>query len=249
MIKAIIVDDEKAARDVLFTLIERYCPQVTVVQMCSDVPSAVLAINQHEPDLVFLDIEMPNYSGFELFAFFKEINFQVIFATAYNQYAIKAFEVSAIDYLLKPIDIEKLELAVAKVLSNRSTQPVKEKLEQLEINLSGQHISRIALPVSDGLVFVAIDTIIALEADGAYTNISIRNAKKMCISKNIRYFESLLGELPSFFRVHRSALVNINCVEKYSRNESVLHMGNKQIVKVARAKKNDFENYIANYKL
>lgn len=178
MIKAIIVDDEKAARDVLFTLIERYCPQVTVVQMCSDVPSAVLAINQHEPDLVFLDIEMPNYSGFELFAFFKEINFQVIFATAYNQYAIKAFEVSAIDYLLKPIDIEKLELAVAKVLSNRSTQPVKEKLEQLEINLSGQHISRIALPVSDGLVFVAIDTIIALEADGAYTNISIRNAKK-----------------------------------------------------------------------
>jgi two-component system LytT family response regulator len=249
MIKAIIVDDEQAARDVLSTLIDRYCPQVKVLQTCSDVPSAVLAINKHQPDLVFLDIEMPNYSGFELFAFFKEVNFQVIFATAYNQYAIKAFEVSAVDYLLKPIDIEKLEASVAKVSLNKSPKSVQKQIEHLEINMSGQQISRIALPVSDGLIFVAIDTIIALEADGAYTNVSLKDAKNLYISKNIRYFESLLGEMPSFFRVHRSSLVNINFIEKYSRNESVLFMENQQIIKVARAKKAEFENYIANYKV
>lgn len=181
--------------------------------------------------------------------FFKEVNFQVIFATAYNQYAIKAFEVSAVDYLLKPIDIEKLEASVAKVSINKSPKSVQEQIEHLEINMSGQQISRIALPVSDGLIFVAIDSIIALEADGAYPNVSLKYAKKLYISKNIRYFESLLGEMPSFFRVHRSSLVNINFIEKYSRNESVLFIENQQIIKVTRAKKAEFENYIANYKV
>jgi two-component system, LytTR family, response regulator len=247
--KAIIVDDEQRARDVLSQMLKEFCPDVNVVDLCKDVPSAVISINKHQPDVVFLDIEMPGYSGFQLFSFFQEINFEVIFATAYNQYAIKAFEVSAIDYLLKPIDIDKLEAAVEKVRNSMGNNNVQNRLDNLQVNMENKTISRVALPVSDGLVFIEIDTILAVVADGAYTTVSLSSGKQLFISKNIRYFDDLLGDFKQFFRVHRSSIANINCVERYSRNESVLVMDNNDVIKVARGKKIEFEEYIADYKL
>jgi len=247
--KAIIVDDEQRARDVLKKLISEFCPDVEVMECCRDVPSAVIAINKHQPDVVFLDIEMPNYSGFELFSFFQEVNFQVIFATAYSQYALKAFEVSAIDYLLKPIDIDKLEAAVQKVREFQGKKELSKRLDTLKTNMSAKKISRIALPISEGLTFIEIDDIIMLEADGAYTNIGLKNGKKMLISKKIKFFEEVLSDHTQFYRVHRSSIANINCIEHYSRNESFLRMDNQAIVKIARNKKLAFEEYITSYKL
>lgn len=247
--KAVIVDDEQRARDVLKNLLTEFCNDVEVMECCHDVPSAVIAINKHQPDVVFLDIEMPNYSGFELFSFFQEINFHVVFATAYSQYAIKAFEVSAIDYLLKPIDIDKLEVAVEKVRNLKENKTLNKRLDTLQTNISNSKISRVALPITEGLVFIEVEDIVSLEADGSYTSVSLNNGKKMLICKKLKYFDQLLDDTLQFFRVHRSSIVNINYIEHYSRNDSFLRMDNKSIVKIARNKKIAFEEYINSHKL
>src|SRR3989338_4013155 len=116
-LKAILIDDEESARNVLSNLMARFCPEVNILQTCANVTEAIDAINTHQPDVVFLDIEMPNYSGFELVNFFEKVNFEIVFVTAYDKYAIKAFEVSAVDYLLKPIEIDRLKQAVERLIT------------------------------------------------------------------------------------------------------------------------------------
>lgn len=151
MISAIIIDDEVRARSVLRNLIEQFYPEVEIVSECSD---AVVKINKHKPDVVFCDIEMPNYSGLELVSFFEEINFEIIFATGYSEYAIQAFEVSAVEYLLKPIRIEKLEIAIEKLKLKLEQTNMGKRIEVLKENLTENTIQKIALPVMDGLIFV-----------------------------------------------------------------------------------------------
>lgn len=171
MLKALIIDDEQRSRELLKTLVTDYCPDVEVSGMADDVPSGVKAIHKLQPDIVFLDIEMPGYSGFQLLDFFEEVDFEIIFTTAYREYAFRAFQVSAIDYLLKPIEIEQLQKAVTKVLEQRKPQYMRERLETLRSNLRDEQISRLALPISDGLLFVDVEDIILLEADRAYTTL------------------------------------------------------------------------------
>ena len=245
--KAIIVDDEQRAQAVMENLLTEFCPDVTIMACCGDVPTAISAIQQHEPDVVFLDIEMPNYSGFELFSFFEEINFQVIFATAYSEYAIRAFEVAALDYLLKPIDIDKLEAAVAKARQLQGGMAMKKQLELLEKSLKSKQISRLALPISEGLVIINVDDIISLEADGSYTIISLKNRSDLLISKKLKYFEDLLVNCPQFFRIHRSRIVNLKAIENYNSKEALLYMTNQSTIKIARNKKQLFEDYINSY--
>jgi two-component system LytT family response regulator len=210
---------------------------VQVVADCADVPSAVIAINQHRPDVVFLDIEMPKYSGLELFSFFREVDFGVIFVTAYSEFAIRAFELNAIDYLLKPVDGEKLKNAVSKLERRNS-----ERFTALQEGYARQEFHRIALPVSDGLLFVEVAHIMLLEADGAYTRVWLADGSKLLVSKRLLFFEQVLADRESFLRVHRTYVVNFNHVSRYSKAESLLVMDNQMSIPVPKERKVQIED-------
>ena len=244
MIKAIIIDDEERARRVLERLLLDYCEGVEVIATCSNVPAAVLKINELNPDVVFCDIEMPDFSGLKLLSFFKEITFELIFATGYSEYAIQAFEMSAIDYLLKPIQIEKLEIAIQRVKGKLAQTTMHDRLEVLKENLKIGEISKIALPVSDGLTFIDVENLSLLEADGSYTKVWLKDGSNLLVSKKLKFFEQLLEKKRIFFRVHRSSLININSIKKYSKAESYLLLDNNKSIKIARDKKSEFEEYI-----
>lgn len=248
MLRAIIIDDEVRAQRVLTNLLKKFCPTVEVLDVCSNVPDAVIAINKYAPDVVFTDIEMPDYSGFELISFFKEVNFEIVFTTGYNEYALKAFEVSAVDYLLKPIQIEQLEKTVAK-LEKLKQASMQQRLDILSENLQTAEINKIALPSLDGLIFVAVDTIIYLEADGAYTKVHLKESKSIHVSKKLKYFEILLENRNQFYRVHRSTIININAIVKYTKADNSISLDNGATVGISRDKKTAFELHIKSIRL
>jgi two-component system LytT family response regulator len=241
-IRAIIIDDEEPARDTLASFVETFCTDVTVLAKCSNVPEGVLAINKLNPDLVFLDVEMPEYNGFELFDFIKQVNFDVIFVTAYSEYAVRAFEVSAIDYLLKPIQIESLRAAVEKVKEKKKNVALQQRVELLKDSLNGNEIRKIAIPMNDGLLFIDVSEIMLLEADGSYCHVVLKNGTKVLVSKKLKFFEDLLRNRTPFFRAHRSFIINLNYIKKYLRGESTIEMDNGDNLTLARERKQDFEN-------
>ena len=249
MIKALIIDDEIRAQRVLKSLLQEYIDDVEVIACCSDVPSAVPKINELNPDVVFCDIEMPNYTGLELLSFFQKVNFELIFATGYSEFAIQAFELSAVDYLLKPIQIEKLEAAIQKLKLKLERHSMADRLEVLKHNVQEQAIKKIALPMSDGLIFIDVQDIVLCEADGAYTKVWLADKPDILISKKLRFFENILESRNQFFRTHRSYILNINYIKKYMRAEGSIVMDNDQIVKVARDRKSKFEEHIEHIRL
>lgn len=248
-IKAIIIDDEERARNTLSSLLLEYCKDVQVIDMSSNVPDGVISIQKHKPDVVFLDIEMPEYNGFELLDFFNEINFNIVFVTAYSQYAIRAFEVSATDYLLKPVDIDALQKAIEKIKDKQSQTAIQKRLELLKENFTSEEIKKIALPMSDGLLFIEVKDIILLEADGAYTNVFLNNGSKILVSKKLKFFEDALNNRPQFFRPHRSHLINISYIKKYIKGENEIIMDNQYSVSLSRDLKQNFESLLKEYKL
>jgi two-component system LytT family response regulator len=211
--KAIIVDDELNARLALRGILEENFPRVTILDECQNVPEAVISINKNKPEIVFLDISMPGYSGLELFDFFEdEVNFKVIFVTAYNEYAINAFEKSAIDYILKPVRITALERALKKAEESNN------KLDLLRENLEETGKKKVALSTGDGLIFLVLDDILYLKADGSYTHFMTRDGKKITVSKKISEFEKL-EKMGPFLRIHRSQMINYNCVKKILKQD------------------------------
>lgn len=242
--KAVIVDDEDRARRSLITLLTTHCPQVTVVEQCANVPKAVLAIKQHQPDVVFLDIDMPEFSGFELLNFFDTVNFEIVFVTAHSEYAIQAFEYSAVDYLLKPVQVAKLKSSIEKVSERLSNQNMKQRLEILQQNFQTDEFCKIAVPVSDGLLFLEISSITQLAAEGAYTHIYLSDGSKLLVSKKLKFFEDILHKRKSFFRIHRSHLINLNFITKYNRLESYIEMDSGISLPVSKERKKEFETIL-----
>lgn len=240
-LKAIIVDDEERARNTLSTLIKEFCPNVAIEAKCENVLDAVEQIKKIQPDIVFLDIEMPEYNGFELFDFIEDVNFEVIFVTAYDQYALKAFEVSAIDYLLKPVEIELLQKAISKAEKKRSPKEFKDQISILKSSYKSEDIKKIALPLLDGLTFVDIADIVVFSADGAYTNVVFKDRNKILVSKRLKFFEDLLENRPVFFRAHRSSLINVNFIQKYLKGKNTIIMDNNLEISLARERKSEFE--------
>jgi two-component system, LytTR family, response regulator len=249
MIKAVIIDDEEGARITLNALLTEYCTGIDVIGMTSNVPEGVRLINKLEPDVVFLDIEMPEYNGFELLEFFKEINFEIVFVTAYNQYAIKAFEVSAVDYLLKPVEIDQLQAAILKVAEKRTQKNSMHRLELMKDTYRGADVRKIALPMIDGLVFVEVNDIIYFEADRAYTHIYFRNGSRLTVSKPLRTYEEILSDNPNFFRAHRSNMINMSFISKFSRGDVMITMENGQTISLARDKKQEFEQLMKSLRI
>ena len=242
--KILIIDDEPKARSVLRNIISEYCKGVVVVAEASTVNEGVKIINKQKPDIVFLDIEMPNENGFALFDYFDIPPFETIFCTAYSEYALQAFEVSAIDYILKPISISKVQWAIEKAIKTRGQNKIVEQVSVLKENLSVQQLQKIGLPLSDGLLFIKIDDLLYFEADGSYTNV-ITSKEKYLVCKKIKEFDELLQNDNRFYRVHRSFLVNIQKISKYSKKDgATLVIENNKVIPVAREKKNGFDEFI-----
>jgi two-component system LytT family response regulator len=249
--KAIIVDDEAKARRLLEVMLKEFCPQVEIVGQAENVPEAVKMINRCQVDIVFLDVDMPQYNGFELFNFVDKTTFEVVFCTAYSDYALKAFEVSAVDYLLKPIQITALVNAVEKVIRiNKSNPQLPERISTLQRNIVNDELKRIALPVESGWLFVDIETILHLEADGSYTHIFLNDGSKLLISKKLKEFETLLDQNHKFFRTHRSHIINIDAIKKYIKQDGgTILLSNHANIPLARERKEAFQERIAAFKL
>lgn len=241
MLSAIIVDDENKARENLKHIIRDHVGDVHVLATCGSIQEAVLKIHEHKPDLVFLDILMKGETGFDLFEKVKDIKFDVIFVTAYDEYAMKALKVNAVDYILKPIDVEDLKQAVDKVKHKKGKGIKGEEIGVLlnQIHLS-KNIKKIALPTLEGLVFVHIDDIIRCESDENYTTFYLAGKERKVVSKTIKYFEELL-EPHHFFRSHRSHLINLNHIKEYIRGDGgYIVMSDGSEVMLARRKKDEF---------
>jgi two-component system LytT family response regulator len=226
MYKAIIIDDEKMARTLLEGMLNEYCKDITIVESCKDLPTGVKAIRKLNPDLVFLDIEMPGHSGLELLEFFNddEVNFSVIFTTAYNQYAIQAFKFSAIDYLLKPIEITDLETALERFRK----QNTKQNFGILKDNLSNTTQQRkLAIYTTGSIKFVDVNEILFFKADGAYTRIVLNDESEVLASKSLKTYEDILTDTPFFFRCHKSFIVNLHYITEYVRNDGGYALVNK----------------------
>lgn len=243
-LRAILVDDEEGARDVLQNLLLRFCPEVELIAKCENVTKAVEVINREKPDLVFLDIEMPNYAGYEIVNFFKEINFEIIFVTAYDQYAIRAFEIAAIDYLLKPIDIERLQLAVIRVIQQRNIQQQAQRLNLLSNTLESKALKNIVVSDKGEQHIITIEKIIAIEAQESYC-IIYTGDKQIVASKNLKHFETVLQSLPKFFRVHKSWLVNKEYIKHYSKSNLTIQLSNGLTTKLSKYKKAEFEESLS----
>lgn len=242
-LKAIIVDDEESARNVLSNLLTRFCPSIEIVKKCTNVLEAVDAIKENTPDVVFLDIEMPNYAGYELVSFFDEINFDIIFVTAYDKFALKAFEISAVDYLLKPIEIDRLKIAVNKLEFIRELKNNANKLEALKENLKKEQLSKIIVRQNGDQEIVDVANIIAIEAQEAYSCIHTTNGKYL-MSKNLKHYESLLSDNKSFFRTHKSWLVNLDHLKSFSKSKFEIELQSGISAKLSKYRIAEFEQLI-----
>jgi two-component system LytT family response regulator len=238
MIKVIIVDDENLIRKMITGILNSECPDVSVLAQSGNVESAYSEIKRHNPDLVLLDIKLSDGTGFDLLEKFDTINFKVIFVTAYEEYAIKAFEFSAIDYVAKPINPENLVLAIKKAEHSIQAE-LSLKLNTLLSNLStpSEDNKKIVLKTSDNIHIININNILRLESDQNYSVFHLLDGRNIMVSKNLREYEELLSQ-NDFFRVHKSHLINLKQIKRYEKvNGGSLVMSNDSHIPVASRKK------------
>lgn len=246
--KVVIIDDESKARSLLHTIISEYCSEVEEIFQAENLLKGIEIIKKEEISIVFLDIEMPQHSGLQLFEFLdiNDITFEVIFTTAYSNYAIQAFEFSAIDYLLKPLRPNKVKEAVEKAKKALEQNQVQQRLTELKKALSSEKFNKLALPVEDGVLFVKLEDIFLLEADSMYTQFYLKNEKKMLISKPLKYFTDLLESKDMFYKPHRSYLVNLQYLQKLVKKEGTyIELENKFLVPVSKDKKDELLKIIS----
>jgi two-component system LytT family response regulator len=224
------------ARTLLKGMVEELRPDITVVELCADLPSGIQAIHKHQPDLVFLDIEMPGHSGLEILTFFseKDIQFSIIFTTAYNQYAVQAFKLSALDYLLKPVTASDLEAAIDRFIKHRNNFGGMAALKE---NLQSEGAKKIAINTVNSVRFVAISDILYLKADGAYTQFLLSDESLITASKGLKHYEEILLEQTQFMRCHKSYLVNLSYVKEYVKSDGgYLLLSNGQQIAISSEK-------------
>ncbi len=239
MIKALIIDDEEAPREILDDLLRNFCPAVQVAGMAKDTFEAEEMIKELQPNLLFLDVEMPRRNGIEFLKEQTDINYHVIFITAYNRYAIEAIKLSALDYLVKPIDIKELVAAVHRVSEEELK---KDRINNLLGNAESD-TKKIALCHSDGIDFVPTDEILYAEADGSYSTVHLKSGGKIMISKTLKTLEDPLIS-NGFFRSHKSFLVNLSEIVRYDK-EGYLNISNGAKLQVSRGKKDEIIRLIS----
>jgi len=244
-IKTLIIDDELACVESLAIELEEYCPEIEIIGKCSNPKEAIQLISQLRPDLIFLDIEMPWMNGFEILEQFDPIPFEVIFVTAYDQFALKAFQFSAVDYLLKPNNKAQLINAVEKVKKRIEKSINKDHLKVLLENIKkDKPLKNIAIPNINGVDFIAIDDIMYCEADNNYATIYLNDNNKTVVSKSLKIIEQMFSD-HAFVRIHHSYIVNMDHVKKYIKADGgyVVMSDGKQL-SVSRSRKEDLLKFI-----
>lgn len=240
----VIIDDELSARNTLQKFLSIYCPDIVVDAQCESVSEALKYLTANEsPDIVFLDVHLNDGDGFDLLQKLPQIDFEIIFTTGYNNYAIKAIKYSAIDYLVKPLIADELKEAVAKVAKKKSEQ-MRSLVRDDHRSSQAPMTSRIALADSNGLQIIQVARIVYCKAEGNYTLFVLTNDQKILVSKNLKEFESLLP-MPQFVRVHNSYLINIEHVKSYVKGRGgQVQMSNNEFLDVARNRKQLFLDVI-----
>jgi two-component system, LytTR family, response regulator len=246
MLKSIIVDDEAPSAKSLNLMLSKYCPQIEVVGIASGVEAGEHLIREMQPEVVFMDIQMKDGTGFDLLERLPEINFKLIFTTSYDQYAVKAFRYSALDYLLKPINPEDLISSVARLNEQIRMQDMERQVKML---LKGRDsFEKIALPTSEGIRFVQVNTIIRCESDGNYTQIYLTSGEKLLVARTLKIYDEILPS-DMFFRVHKSHLVNMDQVKQFVfSNGGYIVMFDNTRVEIAQRKKEEFLKIILRQK-
>lgn len=243
---AFLLDDEQHSINVLKLLLEKYCQDVEILATCTDSEEGLSLIRQLKPDLIFLDIEMPRMSGFHILEALGDQRIMIIFTTAYDKYAVRAFKFSAVDYLLKPVEPAELVKAVAKASE-------RQRMESHQLEILGQQLEhrlpsltgKIALSRQTGFIFVEIDSIILVEGEGNYSNVYVSDNKKMLITKAIGEVEEVLSTYP-FYRIHRKYLINLRYIQEYIRGDGgYLIMENDVKVPIARSRREEFNRLFA----
>ena len=244
-LKAVIVDDEEFARSSLFFLLQQNCPEVEITGIAKSVAEAKEILAHHTINLIFLDIAMPGGNGFELIPDAQKHQAAVIFTTAYDQYALKAIKANALDYLLKPIDIDELKVAVDKVAQHirlfQNQHENDERMANLASSLSSKsEIKKLTLPYGQGFKMIDVDDIIYIEADSNYSVVHLSNQDKITVSKVLREFEELLPS-DQFVRVHKSSIINLNHLKEYnSKNGLQVFLKNGESINISRRRASDF---------
>ncbi|HEY1039758.1 MAG TPA: LytTR family DNA-binding domain-containing protein [Bacteroidia bacterium] len=241
MLKAIIVDDEKISREILNDYVKKYCPDVEVMALAESASHGIEAIKKHKPDVVFLDVEMPKGNGFDMLEQLDEINFETVFVTAFDNYAIQALNHSAAYYILKPVSIDELIAAVEKIkLQKAKNQPnVHTRILLENIHATGVQQQKIVLPLQDGFEVVSMQDIIHCVAHDNFTDFYFVSKQKMMICRTLKFYEELLSE-SGFLRVHKSHLINLDHVVKYTRGKGgQVTMSNNDVIDVSPNKKDE----------
>ena len=245
MLKAVMIDDNESNLSSLTEKLNKHCPQVQVIARCSSAAEGIQAIESLQPDIVFLDIEMPVVNGFVMLQQLSYKDFELIFVTAYDHYAIKAIRYSALDYLVKPVEIDELKNAVAKATANQSGKDRGLQLELLLEYLDKKRPRRITIPTTDGLQFIDLENIIYLEASNNYTYVYLENKQKFLVTRTLKDFEQILPE--TFLRIHHSTIINRDLIEKYIRGDGgQVVMRNGVVLDVSKRKKFEFLESIGN---
>jgi len=238
MLKAVIVEDEQHSADALRIILEEYCPDVQVSNVYHSVKEGRKGLSLEKPDLLFLDIMLSDGSGFDLLDL-PDLKYKVIFTTAFDYYALKAIRFSALDYLLKPLNIKEVCDAVAKAHEFNRFADEKDRVKLLVKNLSGEKLKHIALPTQTGFNFVEVASIVRVEADGSYSRLFFIKSDPVLVSHNLKYFENLLKD-HSFYRVHHSHLVNLSMVIRYYNGKGgYLSLQDGSSVEVSKRRKTD----------
>ena len=241
MIQALIIDDELKARNILDHYVKNFIPEITEVRQADSVDAALEILTQFKPNIVFLDVEMPHKNGFDFLLAIQDPSFDVIFTTAYNQYAIQAIRFSALDYLLKPVDPDELKAAVVRYMEKKESAAEKKELfNNLVQNIEKKDVKdfRIAVPSNEGVFFFMIDEILRLEADRSYTHIHLVNKRPFIASKTLKHFEEMLDEF-KFIRTHKSHLVNPRHITRVSNDHEFVLLTDGAKVEVSRREKEE----------
>ncbi|MDQ3015519.1 MAG: LytTR family DNA-binding domain-containing protein [Bacteroidota bacterium] len=247
-LSVILIDDESSSRNALRQKLQTHCPDLEIVKECENGEEGILAIELEKPDIVFLDVEMPRMNGFVMLQRLLHRDFELIFTTAYEHYAVQAIRVSALDYLVKPIEIKSLVEAVDRARERRRGDVHNQRIENLLSNLVNEkdRNNRLAVASLEGLQFVLMDDIIYLEAESNYTSIYLQSDPRIIVSKVLKDFEELLPS-NKFIRIHHSHIINLNHLRKYLKGEGgQVEMSNGKMLDISRRKKEEFIRAIGN---